>query len=313
MDMNKTLVRFLCLLLPVRRWRYICRLVLTEGGVNWGRMRRGVRLFYWRERNFGDSLNENLMQLLNCPYEGTPAYFADAVCIGSLLEEFLLRKQGRIRRPVHVFGTGFIREAEPGQTDQFHRPMIFHALRGRLSLERCCAMTGANPEEIVLGDPGLLLKRIFPQIAKEPRYDVGIILHMADTNFPVMEHIRLRKLTWKMLDITLPPEEFVRQLCECRFILSSAMHGLIAADAMGIPNRHILLGERVVGGSYKFRDYYSAYTHVPYEPIALEGRVLGDEDIVRLREEYAVSPEEVEAISERLMQAFSKLPGLCPG
>ncbi len=252
------------------------------------------------------------MQLLGCSYEGTPAYFADAVCIGSLLEEFLLYKQGRIQRPLHVFGTGFIREAEPGQVEQFHRPMIFHALRGRLSLERCCAMTGANPEEIVLGDPGLLLKRIFPQIAKEPRYDVGIILHIADAGFPVMEHIRLRKLTWKRLDITLPPEEFVRQLCECRFILSSAMHGLIAADAMGIPNRHILLGERVVGGSYKFRDYYSAYTQVPYEPIALEGRTLRDEDIMQLQEEYAVPPEEVEAISERLMQALGKLLDLCP-
>ena len=152
--MNKTLVRFLCLLLPVRRWRYVCRRVLTEGSVNWWRKRQGIRLFYWRERNFGDRLNENLMQLLGCPYEGSPAYFADAVCIGSLLEEFLLRKQGRIQRPVHVFGTGFIREAEPGRAEQFHRPMIFHALRGRLSLERCCAMTGANPEEIVLGDPG---------------------------------------------------------------------------------------------------------------------------------------------------------------
>lgn len=305
--MRKALAKALCCMIPVRRWRYLCRMVLREGWGCWRRARPGVRLFYWREPNFGDRLNENLMQLLGCPYAASPAYFADAVCIGSLLEPFLLHRQGRIERPLHVFGTGFIREETPGAHEEFHRPMVFHALRGRLSLARCCAMTGARPEGIALGDPALLLRRMFPHVERVPRYDVGVALHMADAGFPVQEHLRLKRLSWRMLDVALPPEEFVRQLCECRFVLSSAMHGLIAADAMGIPNRHILLGDKVVGGSYKFRDYYSVFSSASYEPVPLADAVLQDDDIERLMGEYAIRPEEVEAIGERLMQAFDAL------
>jgi pyruvyltransferase len=51
-------------------------------------------------------------------------------------------------------------------------------------------------------------------------------------------------------------QEFVDQLCRCRVIASSSLHGLIAADAYDIPFVWISLSKRLVGGDFKFRDYF---------------------------------------------------------
>ena len=37
------------------------------------------------------------------------------------------------------------------------------------------------------------------------------------------------------------------------------MHGLIAADSLGIPNQWFALSEQVIGNGYKFADYYSVF------------------------------------------------------
>ena len=42
-------------------------------------------------------------------------------------------------------------------------------------------------------------------------------------------------------------------------VLSSSLHGLVAADSFGVPNRHIVLSHKPKGDGFKFDDYYSAY------------------------------------------------------
>ena len=54
-----------------------------------------------------------------------------------------------------------------------------------------------------------------------------------------------------LVDIQLPVETFVDELCKCETIISSSMHGLIAADAYGIPNRWLMLSDKLVGGEFK--------------------------------------------------------------
>ena len=50
--------------------------------------------------------------------------------------------------------------------------------------------------------------------------------------------------------------DFINKLCECEFILSSSLHGIILSDADHIPNMWIKLSDKVLGDGFKFRDYF---------------------------------------------------------
>ena len=304
----KKLIKILTALIPNKRWRHYLRQYFSDGGPGGGASSGKMRLYYCTEQNFGDMLNRNLMQYFNCPYTFSHAMFADLCCIGSMMEGLLLTdKQGCTRRPIHVYGTGFIKAPEQSD-EQFNRPVIIHALRGKKSLERCEQILKKKLPDVVLGDPGLLIRRIFPNTGNKKIYDVGLICHIADTPQELHKHLNFTPaIKTTQLDITLPPEEFVARLSECKFILSSAMHGLICADSLGIPNAHIILSDKVIGNEYKYRDYYSVFSHAEYTPIYLNHTTLSDNDIPRLTEKYHISSEEIDMICDRLIQAFPTL------
>jgi pyruvyltransferase len=44
---------------------------------------------------------------------------------------------------------------------------------------------------------------------------------------------------------------------ECKIVLSSSLHGLVLADSFQIPNKRIVLSNNIIGGDFKFKDYYS--------------------------------------------------------
>ncbi len=65
-----------------------------------------------------------------------------------------------------------------------------------------------------------------------------------------------------------PPLEVVAEIGACKRIVTSSLHGMITADAFGIPRRveisPALLNE-TEGGDFKFRDY-SASISTRFEP-----------------------------------------------
>lgn len=106
------------------------------------------------------------------------------------------------------------------------------------------------------------------------------------------------------IDIQLKPKEFVKQVAKCDFILSSAMHGLICADSLGIPNKHIILSNNVTGGDYKFRDYYSIYKNFKYKPIFLENEIINNKSIDDYKNEYSITLNDINEIYNNLEIAF---------
>ena len=95
-------------------------------------------------------------------------------------------------------------------------------------------------------------------------------------------------------------------MAQCKFILSSALHGLICADSLNIPNKHIILGNDVIGGEYKFKDYYSVFKDVDYHPVYLKDTIITDSDIWKYQSEYTITTKEIESICENLIRAFPK-------
>jgi pyruvyltransferase len=147
-----------------------------------------------------------------------------------------------------VWGIGYINEKyrfrEP--------PLAVYAVRGPLTRQRLLRQGVECPE--VFGDPVLLFPRLYPRPYVGARFELGIIPHYADKDaLWVRQFDGSRRV--KVIDVQQEVFSFIDQVCDCAAIISSSLHGVICADAYGIPSLWIKLSDRVVGNGFKFRDY----------------------------------------------------------
>jgi hypothetical protein len=108
-----------------------------------------------------------------------------------------------------------------------------------------------------VGDPGILVADL-PRDDVEP-VPVLLVPHYVD-RLMVERHPGL-----PVLDITAPSARVLGAIAAAGVVITSSLHAMIAADALGVP--HVLEpSEKVTGGLYKFRDYTSAFdeTVTPY-------------------------------------------------
>lgn len=271
-----------------------------------------VKVFYYKDvPNFGDMINPLIFERLfdlDCVYASK--YTSDIVAIGSMLDPLLIRPWSifkRLRASLNpsllVWGTGFIREG--GMSEVLSRDLSVYAVRGKNTFNRLRNEKKVNlKNEVVLGDPGLLLPYVI-DVPKIKKYRLGIIPHYADKNNSLFKNFSMKNAI--LLDVAEPPEQLFRKISACEMIISSAMHGLIAADSLGIPNIRMIVGEDISGGDYKYNDYYSALdmdTHSKVYVRSLEelGRV---EDIIDVN--YSVSYSKVTEIQKKLFASVNKV------
>jgi len=269
-----------------------------------------IRLHYFDSRrhpNFGDRLNVDLIgHLTGSTVRRATAADATHVCIGSLLEAFLCRPPAPPRSgpPLAVWGAGFI--APPGLRDGLlelpARPLVIHAVRGRLTLERLRVM-GEDVSCTALGDPGLLARLLVSAEPPPPRYRLGLVAHYVDERDPVFARILSRVPATRMIRVNATPARFLAELRECEVVLSSAMHGLIAADALGIPNARLHVADRITGGDYKFHDYYSVFNADPRPLSRAELWNLTAADVSRVEAAYAIRRADVDRVIDALLAA----------
>ena len=89
-------------------------------------------------------------------------------------------------------------------------------------------------------------------------YKLCIIPHYVDkNNHLIIDNIHINNSL--ILNIDGDPFIFFDNLTKCERVLSSSLHGLIISDSLGIHNMRIILSDSVIGGDYKFSDYYSSY------------------------------------------------------
>lgn len=193
--------------------------------------------------NWGDHINPYIIEKMTgkTVLQSTFGWTEHLLAVGSILRN---ANSNSI-----VWGSGFI-----SKTSKFRvTPKKIAAVRGPLTGQRLIELGYENPE--VYGDPALLMPRFYnPEIVKQ--HKIGLVAHYAEKNDAVVDY--LASLGVYLVDIQLPVEAFVDQLCKCETIISSSMHGLIAADAYGIPNRWLMLSDKLVGGQFKFQDYYNS-------------------------------------------------------
>lgn len=219
-----------------------------------------IPLAWCEGRNWGDALSPILVKLLSGKkvFHAGGLHYNRYLVIGSIL--------GDANERAEIWGSGFIRE---GQTVA-RPPKAVHAVRGPLSRQMLMAQGIHCPE--VFGDPALLLPMFFdPEVPK--RHAIGVIPHYIDKNRDCILACQSDPSVL-VIDIESGIEDFVRAVKSCDVVLSSSLHGLICADAYGVPRSWIKLSDAVYGGDFKFRDYGLSVGQT--EPLAMNVGELGD-------------------------------------
>lgn len=150
-----------------------------------------------------------------------------------------------------VWGSGFMNDHESTNTKKKN----IRAVRGWLS-----ASNVGGGETV--GDPALLMPLLVPKPAADKAFEIGFIPHWAEHDdfagriYPALDtsvRAAAAVINFKTTDI----EHTISQICQCKFILSSSLHGLILAHAYGIPALWFINRANDIDG-FKFRDYFSS-------------------------------------------------------
>ncbi len=204
--------------------------------------------------NLGDALNYSLVKELTSrklifleylPFpRGRQEHY---LIVGSTLGLKTVSEKTR------VWGAGFISSG-----DHLHNHNVklkIAAVRGPLTFRRL-RETAITCEE-VYGDPALLLPFVYNPEQKNKQYALGIVPHYTDKNIDYLKELAADPEI-KIIDIEVGDDykKFVNDILSCERIISSSLHGLIIADAYGIPSKWIQMSKNIIGGDFKFYDYF---------------------------------------------------------
>lgn len=148
-----------------------------------------------------------------------------------------------------VWGTGCIMPKMIGS-----KPAKVLAVRGPLTRQELLAKHIACPE--VYGDPALLMPLVFSPTVSTQTHEWGLIPHYIDHEDPIVD--KARQMGIKIIDICQPTASLINEMHSVKKIMSSSLHGLILADAYGIPNVRVTITGKLVGKDFKFEDYYKS-------------------------------------------------------
>lgn len=130
----------------------------------------------------------------------------------------------------------------------------YTAVRGPLTRSKLGAAMGFGIDvPPVYGDPALLAPLYFyPKVKVTHEY--GVVVRWKERSWAKAKYgPGVKLIDFARGDI----EEVIRDMLSCRRILSSSLHGLIVADAYGIPNAWLASGTPR-GGEFKFHDYFAS-------------------------------------------------------
>ena len=229
--------------------------------------KKAVRLYYYRKvSNFGDILNESILDYLGfrCSYESFSS--AEMVGLGSLLDCLLYdgrlgkynldqQKKAHTDKPIFIWGSGLLYSY--GETAHPPiRPIKILALRGEWTRKQMSAFLN-EPISCVLADPGLLAPCLVGK--EEKAWDVGIVPHFRDADSETFVKLKEHYPNSCIIDVKDRPEAVLKKISACRYIISTSLHGIITADAYQIPNCWCENSDLVEGAGFKFHDYFSSF------------------------------------------------------
>ncbi len=252
-----------------------------------------VPAFWWDGHpNFGDDLTPWLLP----KYGIVPLYreprAARLVGVGSLLEFLPDGFTGAI------WGSGLMADGARSLPQA-----TALAVRGPLTAERI-----GLSDEPAYGDPGLLVSRHLPRPTEDGR--IAVVPHGHHRAHPGLARVVADAGDGaRVVNVHQRAPRAVREIAAARAVLTTSLHGLVTADAYGIPAVWTTLDPPLTGGDFKFRDYEAAVTpgrsrHRPFENgAALESLVEGA---------WAADRPRVSELGDALEEALAGVRALSP-
>lgn len=220
------------------------------------RLNGAARVFYHLGRpNFGDDINPWFMgSVSGAVFRWGSTRRPHLLGVGSIA--------ARANRNSWVMGSGLIEPLAPGRRITCGRVV---SVRGSLT----AGMLRVEPAH--LGDPVCLID----QILARPRVragSLGVVPHAISVR-AWREALRGRD-DITLIDPAADPLSVVRAIAGCERVASQSLHGLVVADAYGIPAVWIEPAAGMVGGRFKFEDHFTAFAE-PRPGVRLDDLVRG--------------------------------------
>lgn len=285
-------------------------------------MKHFIKAFWYvnESGNFGDEVSPYLIHKISgkipicCKptFKGSLHDLFDSIFIRKSIREAILRLLflfmndsvflvvGSIltlsNRRTITWGSGFM-----NRTINIHAGQ-FRAVRGIESAKRLKELNLSAPT--IFGDPALLLPLYYsPKVKK--KYPLGIIPHYTEYNyFKEKWDGKYKIINLKTKDV----ENVINQIVECRYILSSSLHGMIVAHSYNIPclwiEKRILEEE-----GFKFKDYFSSVGIEFYRGFCNIDYILENEDNINMLFDDNIDKSH---INVSLSEIQNKLLSVCP-
>lgn len=215
--------------------------------------------------NFGDILNPLIVGFISSrKIINVKSLYCNSehlLAIGSILD--------RATDKSVIWGSGFISSTSKCVSN----PKKVYAVRGPLTRNLLISNGVDCPE--VYGDPALLLSKYYtPKVEK--KYKLGILAHYVDKQ---SDWIKYLPSDVNIIDVQNPNVlAVVDEMCECENIASSSLHGLIISDAYHIPSLWVKFSDKVVGGNFKFLDYFASINSDLENPFIIKS----DTDVIEV-------------------------------
>lgn len=155
-----------------------------------------------------------------------------------------------------VWGTGI--NGRPGQDRPGSLEIDVRAVRGPRTHEILRKLGLEVPE--IFGDPALLLPRVLPgRFTPTFEKDVVFVPNLND----LAEHDPKVFGDVELITPYLPWNKVIERILSAKLVVSSSLHGIIVAEAYGVPARFVRFG--AAESLFKYGDYYAGSGRETFE------------------------------------------------
>lgn len=162
-----------------------------------------------------------------------------------------------------VWGTGFLKNYSMARMllHRFpFRKLDVRAVRGPYTREFLQKLGHKCPD--VYGDPAILMPMIYQPSVRLQKSDFAIIPHYDNDKLYTNKYGKLPGIDVISM-VTNDYKDVIDRICSAKVVISGSLHGIILAEAYGVPV--IFLRDREPDKDFKYNDYYASTNRDNYK------------------------------------------------